>query len=183
MNKNLVIPTIIALIMISYFTYMSSGLSLIVTFVPGVLLAYVFYLRFCYKKNPDPAKVLPMYFLGIGFQLLHFAEEHATKFDTVFAELFNGEPYNHNFFTSFNMISYFMFLLGGYGIYKGIKPLMMIAMFFVSYGMFGNCIGHVSYSIAVNGYFSGLYTSFLNFVLSIFLIRRLWILSKNNVLS
>ncbi len=178
MKANIIIPTVIALVMISIFTYLSSGLSLIVTFVPGVVLAYIFYFLFCYRKNPDPVKILPIYFLGIGFQLLHFAEEHATHFDTVFAELFNGKPYDHNFFTTFNMISYFMFLLGGYAIYKGIKPLMIIAMFFVAYGMFGNCVGHIGYSLAVKGYFSGFYTSFLNFILSFVLIRKLWKLRK-----
>jgi hypothetical protein len=174
MNKNIILPTVIAIAMISIFSYMSAGLSLIVTFVPGVVLAYIFYFLFCYRKNPDPAEVLPVYFLGIGFQLLHFAEEHATNFDRDFALLFHAAPYNHNLFTSFNMISYFMFLVGGYAIYKGIKPLMIIAMFFISYGMFGNCIGHISYSLVVKGYFSGFYTSFLNFVLSFVILKRLW---------
>jgi hypothetical protein len=160
--------------MISIFSYMSSGLSLIATFVPGVVLAYIFYFLFCYKTNPKPAEILPLYVLGIGFQLLHFAEEHTTDFDVHFGQLFGGEPYGHNLFVTFNMISYFMFLVGGYAIYKGFKPLMIIAMFFISYGMLGNCIGHIGYSIAAKGYFSGLYTSFLNFPLSIIMLRRLW---------
>jgi hypothetical protein len=67
-----------------------------------------------------------------------------------------------------------MFLVGGYAIFKGIKPLMVIAMFFISYGMLGNCIGHIAYSLAVGGYFSGLYTSFLNFFLSFIVLKKLW---------
>lgn len=174
MNKNIFLPTLIAIMMISIFSYMSSGLSLIVTFVPGVILAYIFYFLFCYKSNPKSSEVLPLYILGIGFQLLHFAEEHATGFDIHFGQLFGGEPYGHNLFVSFNMISYCMFLIGGYAIYKGFKPLMIIAMFFIAYGMLGNCIGHIWYSIAVKGYFPGLYTSFLNLPLSIILLRKLW---------
>jgi hypothetical protein len=174
MNKNILLPTLIAIVMISIFSYMSSGLSLIVTFVPGVILAYIFYFLFCYKSNPKSSEILPLYILGIGFQLLHFAEEHATDFDIHFGQLFGGEPYGHNLFVSFNMISYCMFLVGGYAIFKGFKPLMIIAMFFIAYGMLGNCIGHISYSIAAKGYFSGLYTSFLNLPLSIVMLRKLW---------
>lgn len=174
MNRNILIPTMIAVGMITIFSMLSSGLSLIVTFVPGVILAYVFYFLFCYKHNPDARDMLPVYFLGIGFQLLHFAEEHTTHFEVVFPELFHGHPYGHNLFVTFNMIAYFMFLIGGYAIYKGIKPLMMFAMFFIAYGMLGNCIGHIAFSVAVHGYFSGLYTSFLNFFLSVIILRKLW---------
>ncbi len=174
MNKNIIIPTGIAVAMIALFCYLSSGLSLIVTFVPGVIVAYIFYFIFCFKNDPAPRDILPIYFLGIGFQLLHFAEEHATNFDIVFPALFNGRSYSHNLFVTFNMIAYFMFFVGGYAIYKGIKPLMMLAMFFIAYGMLGNCIGHIGFAIAVKGYFSGLYTSFPNFFLSLILLKKLY---------
>lgn len=166
MNSNIIIPTGTAIVMIALFSYLSSGLSLTVTFVPGVVLAYIFYFMFCFKNNPNPQDILPVYFFGIGFQLLHFAEEHASNFDIAFPALFNSQTYNHNLFVSFNMIAYFLFLIGGYAIYKGIKPLMMLAMFFIAYGMLGNCIGHIGFALAVKGCFSGLYTSFLNFSLS-----------------
>jgi len=174
MKKHIVIPTTIAITMIVVFSYLSSGLSLIVTFVPGVILAYIFYWMFCFKSNPNATDILPLYFLGIGFQMLHFAEEHATNFDVVFPALFKGQPYAHNLFVTFNMCAYFLFLIGGYAIYKGFKPLMIFAMFFIAYGMIGNCIGHISFAIMVKGYFSGLYSSFLNFFLSIILLKKLW---------
>jgi hypothetical protein len=104
MNKNILIPTTIAVVMISIFSYMSSGLSLIVTFVPDVVLAYIFYFIFCYRSNPKPAEILPLYILGIGFQLLHFAEEHATDFDIVFPQLFGGKAFGHSLFVTFNMV-------------------------------------------------------------------------------
>jgi hypothetical protein len=64
---------------------------------------------------------------------------------------------NNNCFEKYIMIP---------AIHRGIKPLIIIAMFFMAYGMFGKAIGHIGYSLAVKGYFSGLHTGFLNFVLS-----------------
>lgn len=166
--------------MMSFFTWMSEGLSLIVTFVAAVPIALWLYFKTCYKKSPDPAKVMVLYLLGLGFQFLHFAEEHAFAFDRRFGLLFGGKPYGHNLFVSFNMAAYFMFILGGLGFYKNIKPLMFIAMFFIVYGMIGNAIGHIGFCIASGGYFPGIYTSFLNIIPGILLIRVMWNNAKSN---
>jgi hypothetical protein len=49
--------------------------------------------------------------------------------------------------------------------------------------MFGNYVGHIGFSIAAGGYFSGLYTCFFNFILSFILIRRLWKLRRDPITS
>jgi hypothetical protein len=171
---NILIPSCMALAMIAIFCYGSQGWSLIVTFVPAVPLALWLYYKTCYQKCPPPEKVLVLYFIGIGCQLLHFAEEHAYGFDCLFGPLFGGSAYDHNTFVTFNMVAYFLFIIGGLAFYKGIKPLMFLAMFFICYGMVGNAIGHFLFCIKVGGYFPGAYSSVLNIFLSVPLIYNLW---------
>ena len=84
MTRNLLLPTLMAIGMIGAFSYSSSGLSLIVTFVPGVVLAYILYLLTCYRVNPVAEQLVPAYFLSLGVEFLHFAEEHHTRFDMDF---------------------------------------------------------------------------------------------------
>jgi len=182
-SKDFVIPTLIAISLIIGFTIFSSGLSLILTFVPGVILAYVLYLLSFYRKLPEPEQFIPLYFFALAVQMLHFAEEHATNFEVVFPTLFNSAPYPHDLFVSFNMIAYFMFVLGGLAIYWKIKPLTLIALFFVSYGVLGNAIAHLAFAIVSQGYFSGLYTSFAYWILAPLLLRSIWIGSRTKELS
>jgi hypothetical protein len=177
-NPNALLPCIIAAIMVTLFSWLSEGLSLIVTFVPAVPVALWLYFKTCYKHPPEPSSILILYLLGIGFQLLHFAEEHAFDFEKQFGVLFGGEPYDHDLFVSFNMGAYFMFILGAIGFYRGIKPLMFFALFFIVYGMVGNAIGHIYFCLAVGGYFPGIYTCFFNLILGATIIRRLIISEK-----
>ncbi len=159
--------------MIVLFCAVSEGYSLIFTFVPAVPVALWLYFKTTYSSaNNTP--ILPYYLLGLGFQFIHFAEEHAMGFEQQFGPLFGGHPYNHNTFVTFNMLAYCMFIIGGIALMKNWKPLQMFAMFFIVYGMVGNAIGHVVFCIMVKGYFPGIYTSFLNLVLSIILIRKLF---------
>lgn len=171
---NLLLPTLMAIGMIGAFSYFSSGLSLIVTFVPGVVLAYGLYLRTCYRVNPVAEQLVPVYFLSLGVQMLHFAEEHYTHFDVAFPRLFGSAAYPHNLFVTFNMGAYLLFIIGGLAIYRGVKPLMFIALFFIACGIVGNAIGHLCFSIAVGGYFPGLWTSLLYWPLGVYTLRQLW---------
>jgi Protein of unknown function with HXXEE motif len=171
-------PTIVAIFLIIAFSIFSSGLSLIVTFVPGMILAYVLYLVTFFRKLPDALDILPLYFFALAVQFLHFAEEHATHFDVAFPALFNAPPYPHNLFVSFNMVAYFMFIIGGLAIYWKFKPLTLIALFFVSYGVLGNAIAHLVFAIVAKGYFPGLYTSLLYWILAPMLLKRIWHFSR-----
>jgi len=174
MNKNIVVPILIAIGMISVFSYFSSGLSLIVTFVPGVILALIFYFLTVYKRQPEPDRILPLYLLALGIQFLHFAEEYITGFNHKFPGLFNSPEYPINTFVAFNMFAYFLFALSAIMIYKKIKPPMMIPLFFIMYGIIGNAIAHLIFCIVVGGYFSGFYTSLIYWIIGPILIKRLW---------
>lgn len=160
--------------MITAFSYFSSGLSLIVTFVPGVFLALIFYFLTIYKKQPEPDKILPLYLFGLGIQFLHFAEEYITGFNYKFPALFNSPEYPINTFVAFNMFAYFMFILGAIMIYKKIKSPIIIPLFFVMYGIIGNAIAHVIFCIAVAGYFPGIYTALIYWIIGPIIIRRIW---------
>jgi len=160
--------------MVSGFTYFSSGLSLIVTFVPGVLVALIFYFLTVYHKMPEPKKILPLYLLGLGVQFLHFAEEFVTGFNYKFPGLFNSPEYPLNTFVVFNMFSYFMFALGAIMIYKKIRPPMIIPLFFVAYGIVGNAIAHAIFCFVEGGYFPGIYTSLIYWLLGPALVWAIW---------
>ena len=180
MKKDIIIPCIIAVIMTITFSYLSEGLSLILTFVPAIPIALWLYFKTCYNRAILVSKVLPLYLLGIGFQLIHFTEEYLFGFHEKFGPLFGGGPYNHNLFVAFNMIAYLLFILGGISFYKDFKPLMFVGMFFIVYGMLGNAIGHIAYCIIVKGYFPGIYTSFLNLLVAPVLIKHLWPVTQKN---
>jgi len=173
-KKDLLLPVMVAIAMIAAFSYLSEGYSLIFTFVPAVPIAFWLYYKTCYLSFKPKAGLIPLYLVGLGFQLIHFAEEHQFGFERKFGPLFGGKEYNHNLFVDFNMFAYFLFLLGAVGLYRNIKPLMFIGMFFIVYGMFGNAIGHITYCVMVRGYFPGIVTCFFNFLLTPVIVTRLW---------
>lgn len=174
MKRDIIVPSVIAIVMTVLFTMLSQGLSLIVTFVPAIPIALWLYFKTCYNKTVNVSEVLPLYLLGIGFQFVHFAEEHVFGFDEKFGPLFGGNAYDHNLFVSFNMFAYLLFILGAIAFYKNFKPFMFVAMFFIVYGMIGNAIGHIMYGAMVKGYFPGIFTSFLNLLIAPKLIQSLW---------
>ena len=107
-TKDFVIGTVIALVMATLFTLLSSGMSLIVTFVPGILFSWLMYGWLFVKKVelPTSSAFLPLFFALLTVQFIHFAEEFTTKFDTKFPLLYGGMPYSDTFFVTFNMIAY-----------------------------------------------------------------------------
>ncbi len=160
--------------MIVTFILISNGPTLLVTFVPGVIVAYIFYFLTFYKKQPAPNKILPLYLFALGIQFLHFTEEYLTGFNHKFPALFDAPEYPIELFVSFNMFAYFLFILGAIFIYKKIKPLMMIPLFFIIYGIVGNAIAHVIFALVSEGYFPGLITALLYWVIGPIIIKTIW---------
>ena len=181
MKRDIIAPCIIATAMALLFTTLSQGWSLILTFVPAIPVALWLYFKVCYNRTIPVAQVFPLYILGIGFQLIHFAEEYMFGFADKFGPLFGGKPYDHNLFVCFNMAAYFLFILGAIAFYKNFKPLMFVAMFFIVYGMLGNALWHIVYCFMVKGYFPGIYTSLLNLAIAPLLIKKLWKPALNKI--
>jgi hypothetical protein len=161
-TTDFVIGTMSALAMGTIFTLLSSGLSLIVTFVPGVVLSWLLYGWLFVKKIPLPASTtfLPPFFVLLAIQFIHFAEEFATGFSTKFPALYSGVPYSESLFVSFNMISYAIYAVGCIlALTKHIRFLLMPPLVFIIYGAIGNAIAHTWWSLYLQSYFPGLFTA------------------------
>jgi len=177
-TRDAVLPGVMTLLLVAVFSYLSPGLSLIVTFVPAIILAYVCYLLTSFQQMPEPSRVLPVYLIAFGVQFLHFAEEFTTEFYTRWpVEVFNAAPFELTTFVQINMVSYAAFALGAVAIYRGIRGPMLIVWFFTLMGVIGNGILHPIYPILATGefgYFPGLYTSTIYLILGPILCYRLW---------
>ena len=170
---NLIVPAAIAIVAIPIFWVVHPEQRLL--FVPGMVVAFVCYLRTSYREMPKPERVVPIYLIALAIQCLHFTEEYVTGFQHRVTELLAGmPPFNVNVFVAFNMIAYCLFLLAGVGMYKGIKFSMIIVWFFAIAGVAGNAIWHPLFALKVGGYFPGLFTSLAYWVVGPILLRRLW---------
>lgn len=169
---DLVIPSVIAVTAIVIFFLVHPAQKL--SFVPTMVLAFVCYLRTSYREMPKVERVLPLYLVALAIQFLHFTEEYVYGFHLRVTEIMVGmPPFDANVFVAFNMIAYCLFLLGGLGMYKGMKFPMIIVWFFVI-AILGNAIWHPLLAVRVGGYFPGLYTSFAYWIVGPILLRRLW---------
>jgi len=171
LNKQLLIPLIIALIGIVTLWIVSSTLNSVIVFIPGVILSYLLYLNTFYKKTPNPERILPLYLLALGIQFIHFTEEYLTEFTVVVPKLLGLEEYPMDYWLVFNMVAYFIFIIGGIILFKKIKEFMIIPLFFILAGVLLNSIGHILIAIYVGGYFSGLYTALIYVVIGPILIK------------
>ena len=161
-KKDVVVGTIIALAMGITFALLSSGLSLIVTFVPGVIVSWLTYIWLFLKKTrlPTGSAFLPVFFALLAVQFIHFAEEFTTGFRTAFPLLYGGEAYSANLFVTFNMIAYCVFSLACILTFtRNIRFLLFPALFFIIYGAIGNAISHTWWSLYLRSYFPGLVTA------------------------
>jgi hypothetical protein len=172
LNKHIVIPLLIAGIAIAIFWVVSLTLSSVIVFIPGVILSYVLYLHTFYKKTPNPKRILPLYLLAVGIQFIHFTEEYLTDFTVAVPKLLGREEYPMDYWLVFNMVAYFVFIIGGIILFKKIKELMIIPLFFILVGVLLNSIGHIIISIYTGGYFSGLYTALIYVIIGPLLIKR-----------
>jgi len=171
MNKHIIIPLSIVFISILVFFKVATNLSSVLLFIPGILVTYIVYLNTFYKHTPKPDRILPLYLLLLGVQFLHFAEEYLTGFHIEVPKLMGQEAYSLDYWTTFNMVAYFIFTLGGIIIFKRLKEYMIVPLFFIIVGVILNSIGHILISMCMGGYFPGLYTSFVYLVVGPIIIK------------
>lgn len=166
-KKDLMIGTVIALLMGLVFMSLSSGMSLLVTFIPGIAFTWFTFVWLYVKKAkfPPGSDFLPVFFVALSVQFIHFAEEFATGFYTKFPLLYGGIPYSQNLFVVFNMVAYFMFTLACILAFtKNLRFLIIPALFYIIYGAIGNAISHTWWSLYLKSYFPGLITAQLYWV-------------------
>ena len=170
------INSAIALLMAIGFTRISSGRSLIVTFVPGVAISWLV-LSWMYVQHvdlPAAAHFVPYFFAALVVQFLHFAEEFRTDFKTFFPTLYGGKAYSDNLFVTFNMAAYALFTTCALLVfYLDARYLLMPAMFFIVYGAIGNAISHTVWSVVARAYRPGLITAQAYWIVGPFVLSLL----------
>lgn len=169
------IGTLIALIMGVLFIK-AGGLPLVVTFIPGLVVSvFVMFYMFINKvKLPNASHFVPLFFIALGWQFLHFNEEFLTEFYEKFPVLYGGEPYSVQKFVSINMASYFVFTVSCILIYtKQLRFLILPVLFYIIYGAIGNAIAHTWWAIWLKGYFPGFYTGLVYWFLGIIVLGSL----------
>ena len=174
-TKDFVIGTVIALVMATIFTLLSSGMSLIVTFVPGVVFSWLVYAWLFVKKValPTSSTFLPLFFALLAVQFIHFAEEFVTGFSSKFPLLYSGMPYSADLFVTFNMVSYAIFALACIlALTKNLRFLLIPPLFFVMYGAIGNAIAHTWWSLYLQSYFPGLISAQIFWVAGSFVLYK-----------
>jgi hypothetical protein len=175
-KTDLIIGTVIELVMATAFTLLTSGLSLIVTFVPGIVVAWLTYVWLYLDKRhlPSGATFLPVFFVALAVQFIHFAEEFTTGFRTNFPLLYGGTPYSADLFVTFNMAAYFIFSVTCILVFtKSFRFLLVPSLFFIIYGAIGNAISHTWWSLYLPPYFPGLVTAQLYWIVGPFLLYKL----------
>lgn len=175
-KRDLVIGTVIALTMGTTFALLSSGMSLVVTFVPGIVITWLTFVLLYVKKTnlPDAQAFFPLFFATLALQFVHFAEEFTTGFPTKFPLLYNGTPYSNDLFVIFNMLSYFVFTLACILVFtKKLRFLLVPVLFYIIYGAVGNAVSHTWWSLYLKSYFPGLVSAQLYWVLGPLLLYKL----------
>ena len=184
-RKDLAIGTIIAIVMAITFSMISRGITLLVTFLPGIVFVWLSSI-WIYKKEktlPEAKKFIPLYFLALSVQFLHFAEEFTMGFATQFSLLYGAEPYSSSLFVAINMCSYFVFTIACILMfYKSLNFLFVPVMFFITYGVMANAIAHTFWSVYLGLYFPGLITAQLYWVLGPLLIYRVFNNRKETII-
>ena len=166
-KRDVGVGTVIVIAMCVTFSWLSSGASLLVTFLPGAAFAWLtlVYLYRNRQELPDTATFLPVYVLVLSIQFVHFAEEFVAGFRTDFPLLYGGQPYDASLFIIFNMIAYCVFAVASVLAFtKRLGFLLVPVLFFLMYGAIGNAIAHTCWSIMAHGYFPGLFTAQLYWI-------------------
>lgn len=173
MNRPLFITAVIVIGTISVFCVVGFTISSVWIFIPATVISFIIYLRTWYRQAPDPTGLLPLYLLAMAWQFLHFLEEYLTNFVKELPALFGLPPYPVDAWITFNMIAYSVFILGGIILFRKIKALLIIPIFFIITGVMLNAVGHLILALLSGGYFSGLYTALFYLALIPFFTRHL----------
>jgi hypothetical protein len=173
-RRDLAIGTLLALIIGTIFVLVG-GRPLVVTFVPGLVVAWgVFaWLHVSQTALPKGGTLYTLYYGVFAWQFIHFFEEYLTGFRSLFPELYGATPYSDALFVGINMFSYFVFAIGFILVFeKGLKFLLIPVLFYIVYGAIGNAIAHVWWVIWTGGYFPGFVTALAYWILGPLLLSR-----------
>lgn len=169
------LPLLICAVAIGSFIYTAQTMTVVWVFVPGVMVTFFVYLKTYRIKMPEASKVFPLYLLALALQFLHFTEEYLRGFTTEMPALLGEAPYPVEYWLTFNMIAYAIFILGGISLFKRNQLFSVVPLFFLLIGVILNSVAHILISIFTGGYFPGLFTAILYLFLVPRVIRVIWI--------
>jgi hypothetical protein len=168
-----VIPTAMATAGIAVFWKMSHGNTLRYTFVPTLAASWAWYMLVLRHRSLDRERLMPLYFVALAWQFVHFIEENQTGFRYRWpVEIFRTEPYGDKQFVAINVLSYAAFILAGVALMVDRRELSLPAVFFAVMGVMFNGVQHPIYAWMARGYFPGLWTSTVDLVLGPILLKR-----------
>jgi hypothetical protein len=166
-RKDVAIGGVIAILMAATFTYVG-GKPLVVTFIPGLVIALGILIWFYVSQSPIPSgpSLYPLYFGALAWQFIHFTEEFVTGFRQAFFPLYGHAAISNDLLVGINMFSYFMFAVGFILAFRfRLRFLLLPAAFFIIYGVIGNAISHVWWVILAAGYFPGFLTALVYWII------------------
>lgn len=175
-KKDFIIGSIIAFAILVLSIGLSSGYSLIATFVPGIIFSWALFAFMFLQKKPIPRsyKTTSLLFATIGIQLLLFAEEAVTGFNAAVPTIYGGEPYSYSFFIVASMIAYFILIICSIFVFiiRKFNFLLFPILLFVVAGTIGSAISHSYWGLNFGSYFPGLIVSQLYWIIAPLLLVK-----------
>lgn len=171
-----IIGTGIAAALALLLAQMSSGMSLIVATLPGLALSWIVFGVFYVRQTDlsETSRILPLYFIAMAMQFLHFGEEYVTGYATEFPALYGGAAYSLDMFVLVNMAACAIFVITCLSAFLwGVTSLLVPVFFFAINVTFGNAVSQTWLALLSDGYFPGLITGMAFWVLGPLLIITL----------
>jgi hypothetical protein len=116
---------------------------------------------------------IPAYLAAFGGQIAHLVEENRTGFYRAFPPLLGERAWSNHEFVLFNLAWLLVFGVGVFGLMRGWRLAIAIALFLALGGGILNGLAHVVLAASIGGYFPGLYTAPLVFAAGCALALRL----------
>jgi len=190
---NHIAPLIISLFLSIFIFKISHGLLLILTFIPAIVIALIFYYIITDTKNSNSLfkdSILITYLTGIAMHFIQFIEEYTGGFIQELAvngtfihrltrEIYNTPSYTQNNFVIFYMVTYSILIIALIGFVRKEKASIFFLSLFIMVGLVGNGIEHIVYAVIVKGYFPGLFFSVVEFIVGIILIMQFISFKRN----
>jgi hypothetical protein len=118
--------------------------------------------------------------LTLGAQLLHFSEEYLHRFYVRFPELLGLTVWSDTFFVIFNLTWLVIWAVAIVGLRK-LPRVAAIPLWFLAIASAVNGVAHPIMSVAVAGYFPGLWSSLIVGILGFILLHRLFLATSTRV--
>lgn len=177
MKLKLLAPIIVAIVIviISCTGAVTVGNAPVIIIGGAAIIAYVTWLLTTYRQPADASKVLPLYLVAVGAQLVHETEEYLAGFPSQFSTLFHLPVFTEQFFVmTFLLIFSIIWVLAGVGLIYNNPVANFLAWFFVIGPGLVNGIAHFVFPfLAHRLYFPGIITVLLPTTASILVIWQL----------